>query len=117
MQKNNFGRYNDGVVRIYREKKRQTDFNAKKNVSELDNMDFIVKLSFEECSKREQDLEFAEQSGFSLTAKIKTRAVNGVDNKCKAVIDGYLYDVSYIDKDRRNSELYFYLEGVKQLDS
>ena len=29
----NFSRYNDGVVSIYREKPRQTDFSAKKNVS------------------------------------------------------------------------------------
>ena len=42
-----FSRYNDGVVSIYREKERRTDFSAKKNVSELDNMDFIVKLNFD----------------------------------------------------------------------
>lgn len=114
MQKPKFSRYNDGIVYIYREKKRQTDFNAKQNVSTLDNMDFIVKLAFEEASKREQDLEFAEQNGFSLTAKVKTRLVNGVDNKCKAVIDGYLYDIYYMDKTR--TEMWLYLEGVKQLD-
>lgn len=109
-----FSKYNDGVIHIYREKKRQTDFNAKKNVSELENMDFIVKLAFEEAAKREQDLEFALQNGFSLTAKVKTRLVKGVDNKCKAVIEGYLYDVSYIDKTR--TEMWLYLEGVKPLD-
>ena len=117
MRQNNFSKYNDGVVSVYREKERRTDFSAKQNVSTLDNMDFIVKLAFEECAKREQDMDFAEQSGFSLTAKVKTRYVKGVDNKCKAVIDGYLYDVSHLDRDRRNGELYFYLEGVKQLDS
>lgn len=115
MQKVKFSKYNDGVVRIFREKERKTDFNAKQNVSELDNMDFIVRLDFEESAKREQDLDFAEQHGFSLTMKIKTRLVKGVDNKCKAVIDGYLYDVSHIDKSR--TELFWYLEGVKPLDS
>lgn len=115
MDKPKISKYNDGVVRIYREKERKTDFNAKKNVSALENMDFILKLDFEEAAKREQDLEFAEQSGFSLTMKIKTRFVKGVDNKCKAVIDGYLYDVSYIDKTR--TEMWLFLEGVKPLDS
>lgn len=115
MQKPKFSKYNDGVVRIYREKERHTDFNAKQNVSTLDNMDFVVKLAFEQAAKREQDLEFAEQNGFSLTAKIKTRLVKEVDNKCKAIIDGYLYDVSYIDKSR--TEMWLFLEGVKPIDS
>ena len=115
MQKPKFSRYNDGVVRIYREKERRTDFNAKQNVSTLDNMDFIVKLAYEESAKREQDLDFAEQHGFSLNMKIHTRFVKGVDNKCKAVVDGYLYDVSHIDKSR--TEMWLFLEGVKPIDS
>ncbi len=110
-----FETYNDGIVRIYREKARETDFNANRNVSTLDDMDFIVKLNFKELSKREQDLEFAQQNDFTLSLKIKTRLVKGVDNKCKAVIDGYLYDVSYTDKSR--TELFLYLEGVKAIDS
>ncbi len=115
MKKSDFSTYNDGVVAIYREKARYTDFSAKLNVSVLDDMDFIVKLAFEEAAKRERDLTFAEQSGFSLTLKVKTRCVNGVDNKCKAVINGYLYDISYIDKTR--SEMYLYLEGVGEIGS
>ena len=110
-----FSRYNDGVISIYRAKERRTDFSAKKNVSVLDDMDFVVKLAFEESSKREQDLDFAEQQGFSLTLKIKTRLVKCVDNKCKAVIDGYLYDIQYIDKTRE--EMWIYMEEVKKIDS
>lgn len=115
MEKLKISKYNDGVVRIYREKDRKTDFNAKKNVSTLENMDYVLKLDFEEAAKREQDLEFAEQKGFSLTMKIKTRYVKAVNNKCKAVIDGYLYDVSHVDKSR--TEMWLFLEGVKPLDS
>ena len=115
MQKIKFSTYNDGVVSIYREKERRTDFSAKHNVETLREMDFIVKLAFEEAAKREQDLEFAEQNGFSLTMKLKTRLHASVDNKCKAVIDNYLYDVSYIDKNR--TEMWLYLEGVRKLDS
>lgn len=115
MNKVKFSKYNDGIVSIYREKPRRTDFGAKQNVSALDDMDFIVKLAFEESSRREQDLDFAEQMGFSLSLKVRTRYVEGVDNKCKAVIDGYLYDVSYMDKDRR--EMWLYLEGVRKIDT
>lgn len=105
--------YNDGMAFFYREKDRKTDFNAKRNVSALDDMEFIVKLAFDECSKRVQDMEFAEQSGFSLSLKIRTRYVPMIQAKHKAVINDYLYEVSYIDKSDR--ELYVYLEGVKPL--
>lgn len=107
--------YNDGVVSIYREKDRKTDFNAKRNVTGLEDMDFIVKLAFDECSKRTQDLEFAEQSGFSLSLKVRTRYVPTVKAKHKAVINGYLYEISYLDK--AEQELYLYLEGVRKLDT
>lgn len=115
MTKPKFSRYNDGVVSIYREREKRSNFAAKENVSVLADMDFIVKLDFEESSKREQDLEFANQNGFSLSLKIRTRFAPVVDNKCKAVINGYLYDVSYVDKNR--TEMWLYMEGVKQLDS
>ncbi len=113
MQKNKFSTYNDGVVLIYRAKERKTDFNAKRNVSTLDDMDFVCKLDFEEMSKREQDLEFAQQNGFSLSLKVKTRFVNLVDNKCKAVIDGYLYDISHLDKSR--TEMFLYMEQIRKV--
>lgn len=115
MNKTKFSRYNDGVVKIYREKSKRSNFAAKENVSVLDDMDFIAKLDYEESSKREQDMAFAEQNGFSLSLKIRTRYLASVDNKCKAVIGGYLYDVSYVDKSR--TEMWLYMEGVKPLDS
>lgn len=111
--KNKFSRYNDGVVLIYRAKEKKTDFNAKRNVSTLDDMEFICKLDYEEMSKREQDLEFAEQMGFSLSMKVKTRFVKAVDNKCKAVIDGYLYDISHLDKSK--TESFLYMEQIRKV--
>lgn len=113
--KNKFAKYNDGVVCIYREKERRNDFSAKRNVTTVDDMDFVVRLDFEEMAKREQDLAFAEQNGFTLSMKIKTRFVKLVDNKCKAVIDGYLYDISHTDKTK--TDLFIYMEGVRTIDS
>lgn len=113
MPKRKLDTYNDGVVRIYRDKVNCTDFNAKRNVKTVEDMDFIARLDFAEASRREEDIEFAERSGFSLSLKIKTRAVKDVDNTCKAVIDGYLYDVQYADKTR--TEMWLYLEGVRRL--
>lgn len=115
MKKGKFSRYNDGVVLIYREKKKETTFAAKQNVSVLDDMDFVVRLDYEQCSKRQQDIEFAEQNGFSLSLKVKTRYIPSVKNKFKAVINNYLYDVSYVDDDRK--DMWIYLEGVRSLDA
>lgn len=113
MSKKEFSRYNDGVVFVYREKDKKSNFGAKENATVLDDMNFVAKLDFEECSKREQDIDFAEQMGFSLSLKVKTRCLKIVDNACKAVIDGYFYDISYVDKTR--TEMWLYLEGVKKL--
>ena len=115
MVKPKFPRYNDGVVSIYREKQKRSNFAAKENVSVLDDLDFVAKLDFEESSKREQDLEFANQNGFSLSLKIRTRLLPSVDNKTKAIIDGVLYDVQIVDKSR--TEMWIYLEEVKRIDS
>lgn len=111
--KNKFNRYNDGIVFIYREKGKRSNFGAKENVSVLEDMEFVAKLNFEESSKREQDLEFANQNDFSLSLKIRTRYLKSVDNKCKAVIDNYLYDVKFVDKTR--TEMWLFMEGVRSL--
>lgn len=114
MAKPKISTYNDGVVRIYREKGKRSNFSAKENVSVLDDMEFVAKLDFEEASRREQDLEFANQNDFSLSLKIRTRYLQKVDNKCKAVIDNYLYDVKFVDKKAR-TEMWLYMEGVKPI--
>ena len=105
-----FSLYNDGMVFIYREKDRRSNFSAKINAGSLDDLELVAKLAYAETSKREQDLEYAQQQGFTLSLKIKTRFLKGIDNKCKAVIDGYLYDVSYLDATR--TEMFLYLQGV-----
>lgn len=113
--KKKFNSYNDGVAFVYRAQEKRTDFGAKKNVSSLSDMDFVAKFDFEECSKREQDYTFAEQKGFTLSLKVKTRYAPGVDSKCKAVIDNYLYDIWAVDKTK--TEMYLFMEGVKPIDS
>lgn len=106
--------FSDGVVQIFKQKDRKTDFNARRNIATLEDMEPVVKLTFSEASKRQQDLEFAEQSGFQLSMKIRTRYVKAVESKMKAVIDGYLYDISYVDKTAR--EMFLYLESVRKLE-
>ncbi len=115
MSKSKFKRYNDGVIRIYREKSDQSSFDERLNVATIDDMDFVIRLDYEESSKREQDIQFAEQNGFSLSLKVCTRRSELVDNGCKAVINNYLYDVKYTDK--IGTDMWLYLEGVRSLVS
>ena len=108
-----FARYNDGVVYIYRDTDRRSNFGAKLNVATIDDLQFIAKLSYAEQSKRQQDVEFAQQQGFSLELKIKTRCIKGIDNKCKAVINGVLYDINYVDTTK--TEAFLYMQEVGSL--
>ena len=106
--------YNDGVVEVYAPRERKTDFNAARNVASAGDLgELVVTLAFYECSMRTQDLEFAEQKGFSLSYKVKTPYYAGAQAKHKAVIGHMLYDIAHIDKAGR--EMYLYLEGVREI--
>lgn len=104
--------YLDGFALVYRPKveENKSHFGAKVNIKKINEMETLFKLAYSQCSKRLQDMEFAESSGRELTLKIKTRLVQGIKNTDKVVIDGTLYDIIYIDEDRINRELYLYLE-------
>jgi hypothetical protein len=70
-------------------------------------------------SRREQDLEFCEAMGRSLTLKIKTRLVKGVKSTHNVIIaiadKSVLYSIINADPDRKNNELYLYIEEVREL--
>ena len=108
--------YNDGYIRVYEEIPVKANFGAKENIKSTDNLKFIVKLAYEECSKRQEDIDFAESSSRSLSMKVKTRFYKKLNNEYKVTIENTLYDIIYIDEDRKNRELYFYLEEVRTLE-
>lgn len=110
-----FQRYNDGVASVYIEKAKRSNFAAKENARGLDDLEFVCKLDFEEMSKRQQDQEFAQQNGHTLTLKIHTRLAPTVNSSCKVAINDTLYDIYDIDKTR--TDMYLYLEEVRKLDT
>jgi len=109
--------YNGGVVGVYKEKSTlmNTDFNAKTNAKTLEDFDLITSLCFSEQTKRQEDFLFAEAMGKKLTWKIKTPLVKGIENNYKIIYEGYSYDIINMDFDRKNKELYFYLEGGRKI--
>lgn len=107
--------YNDGVVTIYRDREdNATSFNAPVNVERLADMDRVVSLAYYECSKREEDFDFADRMSFSLDIKIRTHNIDGVDSECKAVVSGMLYDIGSIDRAKR--EMFLYLGGGRPIE-
>ena len=108
-----FPQFNDGIVRIYKKINKKTDFNARNNVQSYDDMEQVVKLNFQQMSKRNQDIEFAEKMSFNLSMKIRTRKFKKINSKQYAVIDGFLFEIKYIDEDKTSS--YLYLEGVRDI--
>lgn len=114
-QKNKPRVYNDGVCFIVDENKAPSSFAARENGTTTADFNEIFRLMFADVSIREQDLEFAEAIGRSLNRKIKTPLVNGVNARQKVIIGNVLYDVVNADIDRVNSEIYLYLEEVREL--
>jgi len=102
-------------IKEMREKAKKSSFSAKENCKTIEDLMFIVKLNFQEMSKRQQDVMFAESLGNSLSMKIRTPFRDNVKNRHKAIINNYLYNISYIDPDKKNNDLYIYLEGVGEI--
>ena len=107
--------FNDGYIRVYKEKNKESDFGARKNIKSIDDLEFIVKLAYKECNKRQQDLDFAEARNRYLSLKIKTRFYRDISNYDKVIIKNVLYDIVYFDIVREKQELFFYLEEVRKI--
>lgn len=115
--KSRFNNFNDGFITVYKDKELKTDFNAKKNIKTKDNLEFVVKLAYEECSKRQQDFDFAESNNRTLSLKVRTRFYKDITFKDKVILNDTLYDIYDLDIDRRNQHLYLYLEEVRKIDT
>lgn len=119
MMRKKVSSYNDGVVGVYAEKNTliNTNFRAKTNARTIEDYDFIIDLFYSEVNAREEDFEFAERMGKKLTMKIKTPLVNSIKSRHKIILNDYVYDIIKIDPDRRNKDLYIYLEGGRKLEN
>lgn len=117
MMKKKVSSYNDGVIGVYSEKPTLfNDFNAKINGKTIDDYEFVTELCFSEESKRQEDFLFAEAMGRKLTLKVKTPLVDGIETNYKVILNNFIYDIIRIDPDKKNKDLYFYLEGGRKLE-
>ena len=65
--KSRFSRYNDGMLYVCEQRQQDTDFSTVKNVRNMKDLNKILKLAYEEKSKRDEDIQFAESIGRSLS--------------------------------------------------
>lgn len=116
MKTRRMSNFSDGFIRVYKSNEKVSSFGAKQNVKNANDLTLVIKLAYEETYKRQQDLDFAEASGRTLSLKVKTRYYKGIQTDYKVIIDGCLYDIIDLDIDRYNQEMYFYLEYVKEVN-
>lgn len=110
-----FSRYNQGVLFIAQISTQDTDFGAVTNATKMSDMTKLVRLDYEEMSKRERDVSFAEASDHSLDLKVKTRYHTSAKAHRQVLIGNMLYDIFQVDGSAITGEMYLYLEEVREL--
>lgn len=110
MRKKKVNNHNDGIARFFSKK------DKNKNVRSLDDLEYLGFLYFQERSRRQEDIEFAEQYEGQLSLKISTPNDGNMDTNRNVVIEDVIYSIIYIDRDRENQELFFYLEEMRRIE-
>lgn len=107
---------NDGYISIYTQKDNKTDFSAAITPKNLEDMDKCVDLAYKEQYKRQQDYEFAESSGNTLSLKVRSLLYEEVSTKHKAVIGNTVYSIFKIDHEKEDRVMYLFLEEERKLE-
>lgn len=103
------------MLYVCEQRQQDTDFGAVKNARTMDDLIRILKLAYEEKTKRDADIQFAESIGRSLSLKVKTRLQEEVDSTKKITVGDKLYSIINIDHDREAKEMYLYLEEERTI--
>ena len=114
-QRSRFSTFGDGVLWVCNPEEAASDFGAVKNTTKKEELKRIQKLNYEEMSKRDQDLDFAESQGRTLSLKVKCRLWPKVNKLHQILIGKVLYSIINLDEDRASQEMYLYLEEVRKL--
>lgn len=108
--------YNSGVLYVCKPSGQKSSFAAVKNQDRSEYLEKVLKLNFDEKSRRDRDMEMAEAHDRYLTLKVRTRLRNEVNSTHKVLIGKTLYSIIYIDPDRKAGDMYLYLEEERKLD-
>ena len=111
-----FSEYNDGMLYVCSAEATQDGtFNVKRNPKSISDLKKELKLAFEEKSKRDEDIEYAESHDRILSLKVKTRLHPEVNRLKLILIGDTLYSIVDVDIDKTNKEMYLYLEEMRKI--
>lgn len=110
-----FAVYNDGVLWVCEQITVATDFGAVPNIRNKDDLRRINKFMFKEMSKRDQDMDFAESQGRTLSLKVRCMLHPGVKKTNMVLIEDTLYSIIHIDINRSKKQMFLYLEEERKL--
>ncbi len=108
--------YNDGVANFYRKKPIINSFQATKNVTSKEDLEYVDKFFFKEETQRQQDIVFAGAMDKKLSMKISIPYCNTLKSDYSVIIDNYLYSIFHIDPDKKKMKTYIYLEGERRIE-
>lgn len=108
--------YNDGVVYFYKRKNITNSFKAAKNVTTIEDLDYISRFFFKEETKRQQDIVFAGAMDKKLSLKISIPYCDSLESDYLVIIGNYLYSIFHIDPDKGKMKTYVYLEGMRKVE-
>lgn len=114
-KKNNQSNYRDGVALVYEQIEIQSDFSARKNVADLQDLKCKGEVAFRNSYIRQQDIQFMGNKADNVERKIVIRNCPLVQIGNKLGIDHKIYDVIRVDPDLQEQELYLYLELYRVL--
>lgn len=110
-----FPAFTDGVLRVCEETKAPSSFNAARNPRDVEELRVLVKLPYKIMSCREQDMEFAEAMGRSLSLKVQTTNCAIVQTPHSVLVGKTLYSIIRLDRDMDKKTMFLYLEEVRKL--
>ena len=114
--KKRFKTYNDGYLTVCRLKAKESSFGAFSNPKKQSDLIHVCRLAYEEMSRRDSDMEFAESDNHKLSMKVRTPYLDRVHEKHNVVIGNMLYSIFKLDYDRSKREMYLYLEEVRNIE-
>lgn len=115
MRRGRFGTYNSGVLWVCDNVAAPSDFSAPVNAGKQKDLQMLQKLDFQERSRREEDMAFAESNGRKLTLKVKCPFRPNVSPKHHVLIGRTLYSIIKIDGDTAKRNMYILLEEERTI--
>lgn len=107
MKKATFDSFGDGVAIIKKEIKAKVDISSDKKKQEYLPMG---KIRFDIVIQRQQDAEFIESKGRTLSLKIKVPRSSFISNDLTVFIKDDCFHIVEMDEDKKNNRMFIYLE-------